>query len=138
MGKSSPRIWLLVLWIFVYALAAAFMLQQEGALPSRVSKIDFTDFVIATLHGDICIRLFDKEAPNSTRFVRAFAAAVTVGVVSTSTLVIPCAGCKFYRAEPVPEFWGSEILPNSSFGGRWGPPYALLQGQLGPSGPKVP
>ena len=31
----------------------------------------------------------------------------------------------------MPDFWGSDLLPDSSFGGRWGPPYALLQGTFG-------
>ena len=39
-------------------------------------------------------------------------------------------GLKFYRAEPKPTWWGSPDLPDSSYGGRWGPPYALLQGAL--------
>ena len=41
-------------------------------------------------------------------------------------------GFRFYRAEPVPPTWGDESLPDSYFGGRWGPPYALLQGSLRP------
>lgn len=43
----------------------------------------------------------------------------------------PCKQCRFYRAEPVPAHWGDSALPDSSFGGRWGPPYALLQGSFG-------
>ena len=34
---------------------------------------------------------------------------------------------RFYRAEPVPSHWGSLEEPDSWSGGRWGPPYALLQ-----------
>jgi len=44
-----------------------------------------------------------------------------------------CAGCNFYRAEPVPPHWGSKEWPDSWNGGRWGPPYALLQGSFLPS-----
>ena len=43
-------------------------------------------------------------------------------------------GLRFYRAEPVPERWGSLDWPDNYFGGRWGPPYALLQGSLRPAG----
>jgi len=46
---------------------------------------------------------------------------------------MPCNRCSLYRAEPVPSTWGSIDLPNSSFGGRWGPPYALMQGSVGPN-----
>lgn len=43
-------------------------------------------------------------------------------------------GLRFYRAEPVPPHWASPDWPDSWQGGRWGPPYALLQGSLRPSG----
>ena len=40
-----------------------------------------------------------------------------------------CHPCTIYRGEPVPDYWGSEDYPNRYFdGGRWGPPYALVQG----------
>ena len=41
-------------------------------------------------------------------------------------------GYRFYRAEPVPPQWGSLDLADSWNGGRWGPPYALLQGSFRP------
>ena len=41
-------------------------------------------------------------------------------------------GLRFYRAEPVPAHWASPDWPDNYFGGRWGPPYALLQGSLRP------
>ena len=41
------------------------------------------------------------------------------------------------RAEPVPARWGSLDWPDNYFGGRWGPPYALLQGSLRPTGTRV-
>ena len=44
------------------------------------------------------------------------------------------SGLRFYRAEPVPAHWGSTSWPDNYFGGRWGPPYALLQGSLQPTG----
>jgi hypothetical protein len=52
-----------------------------------------------------------------------------------------CDGCTFYRAEPVPKHWGSPDWPDHYHGGRWGPPYALLQGGLSARGappPKAP
>jgi hypothetical protein len=45
-----------------------------------------------------------------------------------------CTGCTFYRAEPVPKHWGSLEWPDTYSGGRWGPPYALLQGGLSARG----
>ena len=45
-----------------------------------------------------------------------------------------CTGCTFYRAEPVPKHWGSLEWPDTYSGGRWGPPYALLQGGLSAQG----
>ena len=41
-----------------------------------------------------------------------------------------CQGCSFYRAEAVPKHWGSPDWPDTYENGRWGPPYALLQGGL--------
>ena len=52
-----------------------------------------------------------------------------------------CTGCTFYRAEAVPKHWGSLDWPDNYHGGRWGPPYALLQGGLsarGARGPNAP
>lgn len=39
-------------------------------------------------------------------------------------------GLRFYRAEPRPAHWADERWPDTWNGGRWGPPYALLQGSL--------
>ncbi|KAL1520138.1 hypothetical protein AB1Y20_023610 [Prymnesium parvum] len=49
-----------------------------------------------------------------------------------------CEGCTFYRAEPVPARWGSVEWPDNYEGGRWGPPYALLQGGLSARGAPQP
>ena len=76
--------------------------------------------MLQTAHGDVRVRLFERETPKSAALVRAVA-----------SLPGPCSPCRFYRAEPVPSFWGDAALPDSSFGGRWGPPYALLQGSIG-------
>lgn len=42
--------------------------------------------------------------------------------------------CRFYRAEPVPPQWDSLAAPDNWSGGRWGPPYALLQASSGGMG----
>lgn len=40
-----------------------------------------------------------------------------------------CRPCTIYRGEPVPSYWGSNDYPDRwDNGGRWGPPYALVQG----------
>mmetsp|Transcript_21353 Transcript_21353/g.59673 ORF Transcript_21353/g.59673 Transcript_21353/m.59673 type:complete len:227 (+) Transcript_21353:583-1263(+) len=49
----------------------------------------------------------------------------------------PQSGLRFYRAEPVPKQWGDPAWPDNYFGGRWGPPYALLQGSLNPDDGKA-
>ena len=67
---------------------------------------------------DIRLELFAKEAPDATRFIK-------------ETSNQKCNDCNLYRAEPVPDYWGSPDYPDTWFdGGRWGPPYALLQGQF--------
>lgn len=49
-----------------------------------------------------------------------------------------CRDCKLYRGEPVPSYWGSPEYPDRYFdGGRWGPPYALVQGNLVSDEPKA-
>ena len=58
-------------------------------------------------------------------------------VVAESAEEGKAAGLRFYRAEPVPPTWGSSDLPDTWDGGRWGPPYALLQGTLKPQGSTV-
>lgn len=44
---------------------------------------------------------------------------------------VECHPCTIYRGEPVPSYWGSKDHPDRwDNGGRWGPPYALVQGGL--------
>jgi hypothetical protein len=96
------------------------------------------DFAIVTSFGDIRVRLFNRTAPLASEYLRRTIDVVGISPSATSPQPPPsCVGCRFYRAEPVPEWWGSPELADSSFGGRWGPPYALLQGAFAPSGPKV-
>ena len=66
----------------------------------------------------IRMKLFDHQAPDAARYIRQ---VIREG----------CKKCTIYRGEPVPEYWGSPDYPDRYFnGGRWGPPYALIQGQL--------
>lgn len=85
------------------------------------------EVAVVTEHGEFRLRLFSEGAPLAAAFVREVA-RVSPG----------CTGCKFYRAEPVPPNWGSLDAPDSWDGGRWGPPYALLQGTFLPARPDSP
>ena len=81
-------------------------------------------FTLQLLHLDppidIRMKVFAEEAPDAARFLDAL-----VAIPNNQK------DCNLYRAEPVPEYWGSPDYPDRWFdGGRWGPPYALLQGQL--------
>jgi len=80
-----------------------------------------------------------KEAPSAARYVRSLldeldtkTDALNAPPVEGGTPVRD--GLRFYRAEPVPAHWGSLDWPDSWAGGRWGPPYSLLQGSLKPTG----
>lgn len=67
--------------------------------------------------------LYTKEAPDAARFVN--------NIISSAASTRPCVECSLYRAEPIPDYWGSPAYPDRWFdGGRWGPPYALLQGKF--------
>jgi hypothetical protein len=136
--SARPRVWLLVAWSAVYIIAATLLLtQSHSSIPQQrlMSNVPPSfDFFIVTPYGDIRVRLFTAQTPNATTFLRAILAVTSM---PTASLLVPCNNCRFYRAEPVPAYWGSPSLPDSSFGGRWGPPYALLQGQFGGSGPKA-
>ena len=73
--------------------------------------------------GSARIRLRRSSSPQSYKYIQQLLTR------QPSTLE-----CSFYRAEPVPSFWGSTRLPDSYTNGRWGPPYALLQGRLSGTG----
>jgi cyclophilin family peptidyl-prolyl cis-trans isomerase len=76
---------------------------------------------------DIRMEMYAKEAPDAARFIKEL-------IVSNS-----CVDCTIYRAEPVPEYWGSTDYPDRWFdGGRWGPPYALIQGQFQKDDREIP
>ena len=84
------------------------------------------ELALVTEAGDIRVRL-SNATPLAAVFIRSLLAVAP-----------SCRGCNFYRAEPVPPDWGSPDLPDSWSGGRWGPPYALLQGSLMPSAADAP
>lgn len=79
------------------------------------------DIVILTLKleeqetVDIRLSLFEKQAPSAAGYVKELA----------TNPYESCEKCSLYQGEPVPSYWGSPEYP-----GRWGPPYALVQGEL--------
>ena len=109
-----------ILYFFGRSAPGPTLRKPAPATPNQIPATPNHDLVLETAHGDLRVRLFERETPASAALVRAVA-----------RLPGPCAPCRFYRAEPVPPFWGDAARPDSSFGGRWGPPYALLQGSIG-------
>jgi len=70
---------------------------------------------------DVRIRLYATQAPKAAHYIKELA----------NNREETCHKCTLYRGEPVPEYWGSPKYPDRYFdGGRWGPPYALVQGGL--------
>lgn len=72
---------------------------------------------------DVRIRLYDDKdaAPKAAEYIKHLATNPNES----------CSKCTLYRGEPVPSYWGSPDYPDRYFnGGRWGPPYALVQGGL--------
>jgi hypothetical protein len=78
------------------------------------------DFYTASLgNSTVRISVFYDECPDSWKFLLWL-------IVNQKT---DCRACTIYRGEPVPSYWGSSDYPDRYFdGGRWGPPYALVQG----------
>ena len=67
----------------------------------------------------IRMQLHDQQAPQAAAYITRLAKESS------------CTKCTLYRGEPVPDYWGSPDKPDRYFdGGRWGPPYALVQGGL--------
>lgn len=67
----------------------------------------------------IRIAVLKKECPKAYEFISFM----------VENQQAECNPCTVYRGEPVPDYWGSEDYPDRYFdGGRWGPPYALVQG----------
>ena len=101
------------------------------------------DFALLMADGLVRMRL-RPQAASAVRYVtallRELGAAAADGDAQAPAVDAahpPHDGLRFYRAEPVPERWGSLDWPDNYFGGRWGPPYALLQGSLRPQGTRV-
>ena len=116
------------------------------------------DLALNTIEGPIRLKLRSQQCPNAAKYVADLLAELqsktssssSKGLTSSSPrsalkaeapIVDPSRptrdGLRFYRAEPVPDRWGSLDWPDNYFGGRWGPPYALLQGSLRPTGTRV-
>eukprot|EP00980_Cylindrotheca_fusiformis_P013008 scaffold3248_cov112-Cylindrotheca_fusiformis.AAC.9 len=79
------------------------------------------DFYAPTLETNTTIRIsvFHDQCPDTWKFLRWL-------IVNQKT---DCSTCTIYRGEPVPSYWGSANYPDRYYdGGRWGPPYALVQG----------
>ena len=101
------------------------------------------DFALLTLEGRVRLRL-RPQAKSASAYVSAILAERAAAAAPRpleAPLVDPARpvrdGLRFYRAEPVPAHWGSLEWPDTWAGGRWGPPYSLLQGSLRPSGSRV-
>lgn len=79
-------------------------------------------------HGVIRIKLLPECAPLSVTYI-----------LELLTLR-HCAGCQIYRAESRGALWDDkgDLVKQGGRGGQVGPPYALVQGVLAPSGTKFP
>ena len=97
---------------------------NEDEATTTTTIIILTLTLNATNSMDIPIQLYSQETPQATAYIRAVANAQTVEPGINNK-------CNLYRGEPIPDYWGSTLYPDRYFdGGRWGPPYALVQGQL--------
>ena len=100
------------------------------------------DFALLTVEGLVRFRL-RPQATNAVQYARALLDEVRASPSQQTSAPDVDAerpvrdGLRFYRAEPVPGRWGSLDWPDNYLGGRWGPPYALLQGSLRPRGTRV-
>ena len=130
------------------ALWTSGVLGETPAPPSAARATDAADttfdLALSTVEGVVRLRV-RPQAPSAARYVAALLdeqrPAAAMPDEQRPPAVDPARpvrdGLRFYRAEPVPDRWGSLDWPDNYFGGRWGPPYALLQGSLRPSGTRV-
>ena len=124
-----------VLWWI--SLALHFLLQDEiemesighqqnsnsnlRSLPLQSSLLDqhIISLNLLNTHQTIRISILAKECPKAYQFIKWL----------TKNQQTKCQACTLYRGEPVPAYWGSADYPDRwDNGGRWGPPYALVQG----------
>jgi cyclophilin family peptidyl-prolyl cis-trans isomerase len=102
-------------------------LEDADADPSK--NIVTLSLRLDNFHGDgepskspnktarVRLALFAAQTPKAAKYIRQLAQEQD------------CTKCTLYRGEPVPSYWGSEDYPDRYFdNGRWGPPYALVQG----------
>lgn len=102
------------IWIVatIYFFSSTITKQEQFAIA--------LDFQTPSLgNSTIRISVFHEECPDAWKFLRWL-------IVNQKT---DCHACTIYRGEPVPSYWGSPDYPDRYYdGGRWGPPYALVQG----------
>ena len=95
------------------------------------------DLALLTPDGLVRLKL-RPEAASACKYVKALLAAQAAAGAPPPIQSELRNGLRFYRAEPVPARWGSPDWPDNYNGGRWGPPYSLLQGSLRPLGRAPP
>ena len=111
-------------------------------IPAPSEKEKRWDFALVTAEGEVRVAL-RAEATHGSEYVRSVlaqqndAGELLVAEAQAEGLEPdparpPRSGLRFYRAEPVPAHWASKDWPDNYYGGRWGPPYALLQGSFMP------
>ncbi|KAL7541516.1 hypothetical protein ACHAXR_012565 [Thalassiosira sp. AJA248-18] len=72
----------------------------------------------------IRITVFHNQCPKAYEFLKWM-----IENQQTELSCRPSSPCTIYRGEPVPSYWGSKDYPDRwDNNGRWGPPYALVQG----------
>ena len=110
----------------------------SAPLPS--AEAEQWDFGLRTAEGLVRLKL-RPQAPNAAEYVQGLLrlpdqhrSLASDEPLEPDPQRPTRSGLRFYRAEPVPAHWGSTSWPDNYFGGRWGPPYALLQGSLQPTG----
>lgn len=111
---STLLVWMLLSTRFLFGF-------QELPVPPSASVLDSRDMIALDLQLQpplsIRLRLFKEKAPHAARFVEQ--------LIENQNF----EECTIYRGEPVPAHWGSLDRPDRwDNGGRWGPPYALIQG----------
>lgn len=129
------------------------VMKQPPSAPPPPGGLDNRswDIALLTADGRIRIKLRASETPLAAEFINSVLREISAqqeayGPAVSAPGVDPDrpwhTGTRFYRAEPVPSTWGSLDAPDTWKGGRWGPPYSLLQGSMMPSGihvkPSVP
>ena len=93
---------------------------HDGALHLHLENIVALDLELDHGHTiTVRISVFPNKCPKAYEFL-------TWMIENQNT---ECRPCTLYRGEPTPSYWGSADYPDQwDNGGRWGPPYTLVQG----------